>query len=353
VVEWLVPLRDLPLVGVEETVLPSKPPVSRPPALAAEELAAEPVSGKGAQQMSFASAPVEEALDTSDALCADIARLKAVDLAKVDAGTRQWVAEPQDPATRSLQRTVRGAVQRLAADLYSGEAHYLLELVQNADDCRYPADTVPTLRITVERDPANFRSWTTFKAGAHAGLVCFEYNEEGFSQRHVRALCDIAQSTKTSGYAIGAKGIGFKSVFRVTPTPVVHSTGESGAFHFHFDADALGGLGYLIPFPLPPLRHLEGTRIVLPVKSHADAATLAARVMEDADPSLLLFLRKLQQLVLCAGQRRTVSKAVSTLGEGAERVELRVEPGGTETWIYSTQTFPCRPASRAWVQRLP
>ena len=36
-------------------------------------------------------------------------------------------------------------------------------------------------------------------------------------------------------------GIGFKSVFCATSTPIVHS----GSFHFHFDSNALDGLGYL------------------------------------------------------------------------------------------------------------
>lgn len=42
-------------------------------------------------------------------------------------------------------------------------------------------------------------------------------NEEGFSAKNIRALCDVGNSTKkgsNAGY-IGKKGIGFKSVFRV------------------------------------------------------------------------------------------------------------------------------------------
>lgn len=40
----------------------------------------------------------------------------------------------------------------------------------------------------------------------------------------MRAMCDIGASTKSAlvGY-IGQKGIGFKSVFRVTYAPEIHS----------------------------------------------------------------------------------------------------------------------------------
>ena len=104
-------------------------------------------------------------------------------------------------------------------------------------------------------------------------LLVLEHNEVGFSSKDVRSLCDIAQSTKDPSIRkfIGAKGIGFKSVFRATETPVVHS----GKYHFHFDAAALGGLGYLIPFPLSCPRSVDpthGTRLVLPLPESRHAA---------------------------------------------------------------------------------
>ena len=72
--------------------------------------------------------------------------------------------------------------------------------------------------------------------------------------------------------------IGFKSVFRVSETPAVHS----GRFHFHFDARALGGLGYLVPFPLPapPLEGL--TRLVLPLSGTARVAEVRKHLKQVA-----------------------------------------------------------------------
>ena len=41
------------------------------------------------------------------------------------------------------------SIQRLAAELYGGNAHFLLEIVQNADDNKYPDGAVPMLNIDV------------------------------------------------------------------------------------------------------------------------------------------------------------------------------------------------------------
>ena len=43
-------------------------------------------------------------------------------------------------------------------------------------------------------------------------------------------------------FSIGQKGIGFKSVFRVTNRPEIHSNG----FHLCFDVDS-GPMGYILP----------------------------------------------------------------------------------------------------------
>ena len=57
-------------------------------------------------------------------------------------------------------------------------------------------------------------------------------------------MCDVGRSTKGKhkfGY-IGQKGIGFKSVFRVTDRPEIHSNG----FHICFDVDS-GPMGFILP----------------------------------------------------------------------------------------------------------
>ena len=57
-------------------------------------------------------------------------------------------------------------------------------------------------------------------------------------------MCDVGRSTKGKhkfGY-IGQKGIGFKSVFRVTDRPEIHSNG----YHICFDVNS-GPMGFILP----------------------------------------------------------------------------------------------------------
>ena len=60
--------------------------------------------------------------------------------------------------------------------------------------------------------------------GESGPVLIVHNNETGFREEHVQALCRVGESTKkkAQGY-IGEKGIGFKSVFRITECPYVFS----------------------------------------------------------------------------------------------------------------------------------
>lgn len=96
----------------------------------------------------------------------------------------------------------------------------------------------------------------------------------GFRDENIRALCDVGRTTKqrTLGY-IGQKGIGFKSVFKVTDAPQIHS----GGFHLVFDLQRHSALGYVLPTWLKDssqqhiansklAAHSTATKMVLPFK---------------------------------------------------------------------------------------
>ncbi len=132
----------------------------------------------------------------------------------------------QAVAARQRSREGRG-LQRLSLELYSKDTHFVLELVQNADDNAYPGGVIPSLAFVISDDRISVLN-----------------NEVGFSEENIRAICDVGRSTKgahRSGY-IGQKGIGFKSVFRVTDTPEVHSNG----FHIKFDKGS-DPIGFILP----------------------------------------------------------------------------------------------------------
>jgi hypothetical protein len=266
-----------------------------------------------------------------------------------------------DDATRSavqeLQRGWARAIQRLAAELYAKDTHFVLELVQNADDNAYPDGVLPTLEVHLDVDG-----------------VSFSNNERGFSEENVWALCSVGESTKAAsdiGY-IGHKGIGFKSVFKVTPTPEIHSRG----FHFGFDArpsaDGSGALGYIVPTPLPEPANWDaehgGTLIRLPFVPRGTsptsavteaAASLAAsfrRSLDDVRPNLLLFLHRLRRLHFVddsAGVRcvRTMTRVDEVGGIVAlSLTSSQDEAEKTERWAVFSIILPAQ-VERAGVAR--
>ena len=49
---------------------------------------------------------------------------------------------------KALQTTLAAAAERLATDLYDRPDHYLLELIQNADDNRYADGVLPSPAVS-------------------------------------------------------------------------------------------------------------------------------------------------------------------------------------------------------------
>lgn len=193
--------------------------------------------------------------------------------------------------------SLQAAVERLAKDLYESEGHFIQELVQNADDNRYAPGTTPSLHLAL-------------RTGADHNQDYFvaTNNEQGMTERDVRALCDISRSSKSAsqGLTTGYKGVGWKSVFRVSDQPHV----LSGGWRFKFSSQ---GLGMLTPEwvddreyeALPPEvkeAHAAGrTVFFLPLSDAASSIpSIRAELQAMAqDSAQLLFLRRLREVVLC------------------------------------------------------
>ena len=187
----------------------------------------------------------------------------------------------------NLNKKVNSAIKRLAEQLYSKDFHFLLELIQNADDNMYPdgLDT-PLLKFIIKENEI---------------ITC--NNEIGFKKENISALCNVGNSTKENkqGY-IGHKGIGFKSVFRITDAPEVHS----GGFQISFDRTKYGNLGYIKPLWLEDgmiiedIKHLRkdfSTIIRLPFKKDFPAETVRDN-FNQLDSYILLFLHKIKSICL-------------------------------------------------------
>ena len=105
----------------------------------------------------------------------------ATDWAPVVADIRESYLGPPGEQARYATHTQRlgRAVQRLAAELYADDHHWVFELLQNADDNRYGAGATASLSITVDED-----------------AVVVQNNEAGFRPEDLRAICDIGASSK-------------------------------------------------------------------------------------------------------------------------------------------------------------
>jgi hypothetical protein len=176
--------------------------------------------------------------------------------------------------------TLNRALEELSINLYKKEFHFIMELIQNAEDNKYEKGTEPFLRFILSENK-----------------LIIQNNEVGFNEENVRALCDVRKSTKkkVDGY-VGEKGIGFKSVFKVSKSPEIHSNG----YHFRFHTSkskkkAL--LGYILPELIEDIsEEIDSnlTNIVLPFpkKNYSKFS----EQLSDIQPDLLLFLKKLKTI---------------------------------------------------------
>lgn len=205
-------------------------------------------------------------------------------------------------AENPLVSDLKNALTTLARDLYSKETHFVFELIQNADDNLYEAGISPELRLSYLEDDAT-------RTPEAEGALLVVNNEKGLRPEDVRALCAVGETTKgdrAQGGYIGEKGIGFKSVFQVSERPHFFSNG----YQFRFqEKDEAIGLGYIVPYwveEVPDIvRQYRGhTCILLPLKP--GKADKIASYLRDVAPETILFLNKLETLIVDGGRGQKV-----------------------------------------------
>ncbi|KAM9878364.1 heterokaryon incompatibility [Verticillium dahliae] len=185
-----------------------------------------------------------------------------------------------------VARNLGSALDILASQLNSKTTHFILELIQNADDNAYPSGVQPTFSLVLDKNGSNFTLRT-------------DCNETGFSLKNIDAICSIGKSTKTGiingqkGF-IGEKGIGFKSVFKVA-----HQVDILSNF-YEFRIDRTAHLGMLDPKPhrFPDTQRREGhTQMLLHLLRDKDhRISDITKGLQQIKPELLLFLRQLSVL---------------------------------------------------------
>lgn len=155
---------------------------------------------------------------------------------------------------------------------------FILELIQNADDCHSStiAFDINPSKILVQNNGEPFRS-----------------NEAG-TKGDIPAICKIGKSTKGSG-KIGFMGFGFKSVFKVSNKPEIYS----GQFSFYLDENMIIP-HWIEHIPQDIKKRLEnmnrkGAIFVLPFVNKGIGKEVM-KTIKRLSPELLLYLQNLRQI---------------------------------------------------------
>lgn len=132
---------------------------------------------------------------------------------------RKWFDELQrdrEDSRKTLQKPSMSGVQRSVVEKYSDEAHFIYELLQNADDAR-----ATWVKFILKTDKLIF---------IHNGTRHFDISDpqkEDIDKANKRlgdinAITSVGNSSKESEATIGKFGVGFKAVFQYTSTPCIY-----------------------------------------------------------------------------------------------------------------------------------
>ncbi|XP_050152422.1 uncharacterized protein LOC126627045 [Malus sylvestris] len=226
--------------------------------------------------------------------------------------------EKLNPLTEDLHQ----AVKNLSLELYTKSVHFVMELIQNAEDNEYADGVDPSLEFVItSRDITG--------TGAPATLLVFN-NEKGFSRKNIESICSIGRSTKKGnrkrGY-IGEKGIGFKSVFLITDRPYIFSNGYQ--IRFNKEPCLHCNLGYIVPEWVeenPTLSDIQQiyssgsalptTTLILPLKP--DKVHPVKQQLSSMHPEVLLFLSKIKRLSVREDNKDPRLNTVSAISISSE-----------------------------------
>lgn len=144
---------------------------------------------------------------------------RELDLADDSISAEEYLHKLRDVRKAMCEAFVEGLYKdyiNLINQAGTNAERYINELLQNADDCKYPEGETPNFSLKIHKN---------------LKLIGTRYNEIGFTKANVRAITAIGESTKkklmdterSSDNLIGEKGVGFKSVFAVADKVSIYS----------------------------------------------------------------------------------------------------------------------------------
>jgi CRISPR/Cas system-associated exonuclease Cas4 (RecB family) len=186
-----------------------------------------------------------------------------------DCTTFEEIAEIREGWYREYVRNGDNLKELLTGG-YKEAAHFLLELIQNAED--------------VDASEVNIKLLDGCLIFSHNGTRYFDIDD-------IRSITGICKTTKkTEDNKIGRFGIGFKSVFSICETPRIYSTPY--AFELR---------NIRVPHKIEmPSEYRKGTHFVLPFASEdktvAEIYDLLYKSITELSADSILFLRKIKKI---------------------------------------------------------
>jgi len=223
-------------------------------------------------------------------------------------------------AIREANKAEYGNVGRWGRDVlvnrYDSSAHFVFELLQNAEDAlRRRNGWTGSREVRFELAPTSLRI-------VHCG--------NPFTLEDVKGVCGVGETTKDLT-DIGRFGIGFKSVYAITDRPEVHSGDEDFAIE-----------NFVFPMAVPPTsRAADQTEFVLPLRTgDADLSPLVSDSLSKLGARTLLFLRQIEGIAWAVNGGASglyLKENAEDAGIGSRRVTLvgerKGEPVVEETWL--------------------
>lgn len=243
---------------------------------------------------------------------------------------------------RQLEFEVDGykkSLEILSDTTYQDRKHFLLELIQNADDANFGMDKA-SLNFTIYNDRLEL-----------------QYNENGFDLDDILAITDTGNSTKTgikkkANSFIGEKGIGFKSVFALAKSVEIHSSD----WHFKLKKESC-----IIPQKIKNRKTQNGTKIVIHfldnIKNENSIEIIANELYKyfANDIETFLFLQKLSEFDLIDARdienKKCYSLTISPSNRKSSKLEINssYKGGSNEYVLYSERiVFPKDIVAARW-----
>ena len=205
--------------------------------------------------------------------------------------------------------------RKTQVSMYSDPTHFIYEILQNADD--YGATEV------------------LFKLSEDN--IVIEHNGESFKEENVKAITYFGKSTSREDLVkTGRFGIGFKSVFAFTATPII----ISGPEHFQ-----IYGLYRVKEYPYPDGFSRSRTRIILPFNhkekqpdfveelvSEKEAYRQISKCLVGLDMNTLLFTQNIQEIRWEIGNRSEYYVREDEVDDNARLTTIK-DGGNQKTYL--------------------